>query len=124
MNSPGDDNPDALLQRVSLNPAYSCHRCRHPLVCCEKHLFNSKAGRRFFILCPECHFGFEIVSTLVVDKARPLIAKGACLFNLQPHDCDHAPYDLPPVAVKATSKKMSGKRKRPNRKNKRKGRSR
>lgn len=117
MNKPGDDDPDALLQRVSLNPAYSCHRCDLPLVCCEKHLFNSKAGRRFFILCPECHFGFEIVSTLVVDKARPVIAKGACLFNLEPHECDHKPTEAMSVAKKAPSK-----RKRPTRKNKRKGR--
>jgi hypothetical protein len=46
-----------------------------------------------------------------------VIAKGACLFNLEPHECDHKPTEAMSVAKKAPSK-----RKRPTRKNKRKGR--
>lgn len=90
-----DDDPEALSSSISLNEAYVCQNglCPSPLplVVCEKHLLNAKAGRRFFCICPTCHWGFKVISSIVVNDVKPVIPDGACVFDLDPHGCGEQP---------------------------------
>lgn len=65
-----DDCSGRLVPNIELEEL-GCWKHELPLIAREKPLRNKKAGRQFFLMCPECGKGFKVISSLVV-KLKPV----------------------------------------------------
>lgn len=111
---PPDDATNTLMpQHVALHEPETCRACRLPLVVCEKKLINEKASRRFWCLCPECGYGYEVLAQHVVNGVSVPMAEGACMFDCSPHRRTHKiDWSCKPPAGRKPSKNKKGKKKR------------
>lgn len=70
-----------LPKDVLLDNAYICGDCDVPLVVMEQRLKVKGAGRRFWVICPNCREGFCVISQAIKEGLKAELQNGATCFS-------------------------------------------